>query len=225
MRAIQKQIEKEIYRLKNPSDYSSITRLPIKDKDIVRAYLRPVPSKLIGQAKNDALLMAQWRNKNRNSFFTSFHATEEKTKSWLVNYYADNNTDIIFMLDTLKQIPFGHIALYGFDFNNLRCELGRVLMGSDGGPKGGMTLASKILLDWAFITLNIREVYLEVFENSLPAISLYKRLGFREVRRIPLQCVDEGGVKKWVKIDGSCLGTIEPERFALKMVKDLDKKD
>lgn len=224
MLSIKDQIEKEIRHLKNPSDHLSIARLPIRDKDMVRAYLRPVPSKLLGQAKNDALLMAQWRNKHRNSFFTSFHATEERTKSWLVSRYADNNTDITFMIDTLEQVPFGHIALYNFDFNNLSCELGRVLRGCDEGSKGGMTLASKTLLDWAFITLNIREVYLEVFENSLPAISIYKGLGFEQVQRIPLRLVDEGDKKKWIKIDRSCFDHIRPERFALKMVKSLGRR-
>lgn len=221
MLSIQDQIEKEINRLKNPSDFFSITRIPIRVGNIICAYLRPVPSLLIGEAKKDARLMTDWREKNKRAFFSWFHTTEERTKAWLANCY-NNNTDIIFMVETIDKIPVGHLSIYNFDFEKLKCEFGRVLRGANIGPKSGMMIASRVVIDWAFASLKIRRMFLEVFENNTKAISLYKKIGFYEVSRIPLICVEEGNEIKWIKIDKISSTHTMPDCFALRMEIEAD---
>lgn len=222
--SIKDRVEKGIYCMKNPSDRYSIPVIPVKQGYDTVAQLRPIPSILEGQAQKDAFLMAQWRNHHREAFFTWITASEGKTKEWLRTCYSVNNSDIIFMIESNDGLPFGHIALYNFDFDRLCCELGRVLRGTRGGPKGGMALAAKTLIDWAVITLKIYGLFVEVFENNSQAISLYKRCGFHTVAQIPLRRVAADDMVKWEKIDSQQDPKVQADGFALRMELGVHKE-
>ena len=190
--------------------------LPVKQGTKQVARLRPVPSRLIGCARYDAVLIARWRNLHKDSFFTWFETTEDKTRAWIEGQYANNPSDIIFMIETLQGKPFGHLSFYNFDYTQHICEYGRVLRGFRIGPPGGMTLATKTALAWVFDVLNMEKVFLEVFSDNRDAISLYNRCGFHIVEEIPLQRVDYLDAVRWEKI-GSSPRRGSQIRYALRM--------
>ncbi|NUM36705.1 MAG: GNAT family N-acetyltransferase [Candidatus Brocadiae bacterium] len=200
------QIEKTISILKHPKDFKAIPSLPIKRQGQTVAYMRAVPSEPKGAASNDARLMAEWRNAHKTAFFTWVTSTEESTGRWLKEKYAPNNQDIIFMLETIDHIPFGHVSLYHFQNNGAVCECGRLLRQDGFGPKGGMTICSFVLLLWAAVKLQINTFFLDVFSDNEQAIALYKRIGFLATSTFPLRRTESDGVTRWEKI-ADCPGS------------------
>jgi len=208
------QIEEIVARLKAPPQGKTCSRLPVTTREgETRAFLRPVFSPLAGDVRKEAGLIARWRNQHRESFFTWFEATQETTLTWLTEYYAPS-LDLIFMVETLDGEPFGCLSLYDFDLKDRSCWFGRMVRGLEAGPRGGLTLAAAALLDWAFQSLGIKTIFLEVFEHNLRAIALYHRVGFKIVRRIPLRRIDQGSVTKWEP----SLTAGDPDGYSLRMV-------
>ena len=81
-------IQRTIADLKHPSDFEAIPGIPIIRREQVVAYLRPVPSKLKGQALADSHLMAEWRNFHKGAFFDWITSTENSTGKWLAEKYG-----------------------------------------------------------------------------------------------------------------------------------------
>lgn len=210
-------IQREIHSIKNPESPNNITRIPIlSDNDVIMT-LRPIPSVLFGEAQGDARLMAEWRNNNKESFFSWINATEKSTITWLEQYYQANDQDIIFMIETPDKTPFGHLALYNFSPNLQLCEFGRVVRGLHKGPVGGMTLAVQCVLSWVVAVLDVKTIFLEVFQDNRKAISLYERCGFTAMETIPLKKISLSNNVRWTKISDQDEGKQDPERFALRM--------
>lgn len=194
------QIQRIITSLKHPMDFKAIERIPVRRREEVVAFLRPVPSELKGEALADARLMSAWRNLHQESFFTWIRSTEHSMSEWLTEKYGRNNEDLIFMVETADHQPFGHFALYNFQAGGVACEFGRVLRGLHIGPHGGMTLAASSLLRWATRALKVEQFFLEVFGSNHKAISFYQGIGFRLGTTIPLRRIEVGEVIRWEKL-------------------------
>ena len=217
MNMFRQRVENNIRDFKHPGDFNSIPRIPVLKKGNPFVFLRPIPAHLEGQASHDASLMAEWRNLNKKNFFTWITATEASTKQWLEDSYAKSLSDVIFMIETEDSKPFAHIALYNFDWTSAACEFGRVLRGLKGIARGGILLASRALINYAFDTLKVRTIFLEVFENNLQAVSLYLRCGFKKQGRIPLIRIKDSGLIRWQKADLTNKVDKNPDGYAINM--------
>jgi len=210
-------IRHTIHILKNPDSLDDISRIPVLSGGREVAMLRPVPSVLEGDAEDDARLMAEWRDVHKTSFFSWIDATESSTASWLKQVYHSNDEEIIFMVETLEKIPFGHFSLYNFCQESRSCEFGRVVRGLSIGPNGGFTLSVKFLLWWAVSSFGLEKIILEVFEDNMKANALYSRCGFSVTGRIGLKKVVQSNGVYWRKIAEPTLIGEKPDGFALKM--------
>jgi diamine N-acetyltransferase len=75
----------------------------------------------------------------------------------------------------------GACSLENIDHNFLRADFGVFL-----GPRRGTgigTDATRLVLDWAFTILGLRNVMLETYEFNDVAIRAYERAGFQEIGR------------------------------------------
>jgi RimJ/RimL family protein N-acetyltransferase len=73
--------------------------------------------------------------------------------------------------------PIGDINLFDSEeFNNFP-EIS-IMLGKHSG-KGFGTEASQLLINFAFKTLKVKEINLTVYKDNLPAVNLYKKLGFK----------------------------------------------
>ena len=194
-------IKSKIIHLKKPKNYSSIPRIPIDGCELIN--LRPLPNKLLEESKNDATLMCKWREKYINSFVTIFKPTKAGTVKWLQMNYFNNPEDIIFFVESIDKIPFGHLSLYNFNFSKNECEYGRIIKGISMEPKDSMKLASLNIINWGFNVLNLNKIHLEVFEDNNRAIKLYNEIGFSIVKEIPCSLVKTSSMKVWKSIDAS----------------------
>lgn len=81
------------------------------------------------------------------------------------------------ILNRQTKEPIGDINLFDSEeFNNLP-EIS-IMIGEHSG-KGFGTEASQLLLSFAFKKLKLSEINLSVYKDNLPAVALYKKLGFK----------------------------------------------
>lgn len=86
----------------------------------------------------------------------------------------------------------GLIDLFDFDPKNHRAGMGIVILNEENRNKGVGAEAIRLLSEYAFSILALRQLYANVMEDNRASIHLFKKLGFKEV-----------GVKKdWIFFEG-----------------------
>ena len=78
----------------------------------------------------------------------------------------------------------GNIGFNSLDMVNRNGVLGVLIGNTKHQRKGYGTEALKLILDYGFSFLNLRNISLNVFEYNKPAYNLYKKIGFKEVGRL-----------------------------------------
>ena len=78
----------------------------------------------------------------------------------------------------------GNIGFNSLDIINRNGALGVLIGNPKHQRKGYGTEALKLILDYGFSFLNLRNISLSVFEYNKPAYNLYKKVGFKEVGRL-----------------------------------------
>lgn len=130
----------------------------------------------------DLRMTLGWRNQDevRKWFYTSNVLTFEQHQDWVMNSYMPRNNDFIFIIESkMDGIPIGQISLYNIDFGKRRGEYGRLMIGNPAGSRKGFAReATRLILQFAFETLELDEVYLSVIATNERAIALYKACGF-----------------------------------------------
>lgn len=169
--------------------------LEIKTAMNSKVYLRPVRKN-----KEDASKMAEWRSRYFQSFFSWIKPSTSDVLKWLKLYEKDDS-DILFFVEVNNCFSVGQMALYDIDLQNQQAEFGRVIQGENVGIKSIMTFAATKLFEWAFNSLGLEKIFLEVFSNNKPAISLYKRLGFKIQNTCYFKkTLNQEGIVRWVAV-------------------------
>lgn len=75
-------------------------------------------------------------------------------------------------------IHIGNIGLEMFEWTNRQAEFGIFIGKKEYWNKGLGFKAIQLILKHGFETLNLNRIYLKVYETNLPAINLYKKIGF-----------------------------------------------
>jgi RimJ/RimL family protein N-acetyltransferase len=161
------------------------------------ALLRPVATDahFINQADVEAL--TKWRNKYVASFLTEFNATVDETSHWLTKMIGPDDTRILFMIDDLSGRTFGYMGIAFIDWEKHYFEADAIVRG-DSAPPGTMAACLKGLLAWAKSTLGLHDIHVRVRSDN-PAVEFYRKLGFREEKRVSLRKTAEPGKIIWVE--------------------------
>ncbi len=195
-------------------------RLPIYDNEKTVGCLSPVQADDINDSDVVSLL-AEWRQANKDSFPTQFKVTMEGTKKWLDEQVINKSDRILFMVYSNGK-PIGHMGLALFNYHYRFCEIDNVVRGSE-DAKGIMTLALNAIIRWAFEELGLSFLSLRVFSDNARAIALYQRCGFLEVKRIPLERIEENDAVKFIEIPYGSMK--RPDRyFALMSLQNPHEK-
>ncbi len=123
-----------------------------------------------------------WRNREdiRHQFIHSEIITWENHVSWWEEHKSQAN-DFVFIIEETEQLkrPVGQISLYNIDLKKGEAEYGRLMIGDDDARgKGLAKRATELLISWAFSSLGLKRIYLQVFRSNTAAINLYRQCGF-----------------------------------------------
>ncbi|MEK7581036.1 MAG: GNAT family protein [Patescibacteria group bacterium] len=152
--------------------------------------------------------IALWRRREAFWFGDTFKVTVKRTKKWLKDLVIDNQDRILFAIEDEYGRFYGHLGFYRYRRRDNSCELDNVVRGLKNIP-GLMTTCVTTLVSWGFKNLNIDRLYLITFNDNVRAVNLYKRCGFKTVRKIPLMETVVNGDVKWVKLPKSANGVAD----------------
>lgn len=129
-------------------------------------------------------IMAKWNNDMDvaiNTGNASVMITFDEQEGFLNNF---NNIGHAFLIiDNKADEPIGFCRLKNIDWVNRRAELGIFIGEKDYWSLGIGTEAVKLILDYGFNILNLRNVMLGVYSFNERAIKSYIKCGFKEIGR------------------------------------------
>lgn len=114
-----------------------------------------------------------------NEFLETKKTTIEELKQYVKEKKENSNCLFlgIFLKENNKHI--GNIKLEPIDFNNKRATIGILIGNKDYWGKGIATEATRLLVNYAFNSLDLKEVNLGVISENKAAIKVYKKVGFQ----------------------------------------------
>lgn len=125
------------------------------------------------------------RNKeqNRYCFLYGEIISEEQQQKWY-KAYLEKSGDYMFAIfkeNTLDQF-LGAVAIYNFNNENNSAEFGRIVLDKIKLTESGVgTLVTSEVCNFSFKQFNLSEIVLEVFEDNIPAVKTYEKVGFKIV--------------------------------------------
>ncbi|MCG7317866.1 MULTISPECIES: GNAT family N-acetyltransferase [Brevibacillus] len=141
-----------------------------------RIYLRKMTA-------DDVTIYHTWRNdmevmRTTNPSIDLF--TLDSTQEFVNQVILGSSTSKSYMIIVKEsETPIGIISLIQIDYKNRNAECIIDIGEKAYWGKGYGTEALKLLLDYAFLELNLHRVSLRVFSFNKKAIALYERMGFK----------------------------------------------
>lgn len=128
--------------------------------------------------KADIQNKVKWINDEQNNRYLRYDLplTYEGTCQWYKRV-KDLKTRYDAVIEA-EGIPVGIIGLLNIDYRNKRAEYYVTLGNSAYKGKGVAKKATQLLLYYAFEDLQLNKIYLYVQTDNLPAVNLYKKIGF-----------------------------------------------
>jgi len=131
---------------------------------------------------SDIESMTAWRTNPEITkyFFNPRQVSLEEQRRW-VRALRTRTDELLFIiaLSGSSDRPLGTVGFKRIDSENMRAEFGRFLLEPSSRGKGFGSEALFLSLRYAFSDLNLRRLYLEVFEWNASARSLYESFGFK----------------------------------------------
>jgi RimJ/RimL family protein N-acetyltransferase len=162
-------------------------------------------------------LLARWREKHGVWFPAIFPVSIDGTAIWLKKKVIETPDRLLFMIQ-VNQRYIGHVGLFRFRFGDKACEIDNIVRGEDSCP-GIMGEAIGQMMEWGRVHLGLRRYELQTFSDNQKSIKLYHRLGFFEVRKVPMQCVRKEDRTEWVEVPGTDLPKVERYNVYMELLK------
>ncbi len=102
---------------------------------------------------------------------------------WLYEPSKDMHRYAIVLID--GDVLIGSISLHNIDHLNRNAFIGIFIGEEEYRGKGYGAEAIQLILNYGFKTMNLHSINLTVHANNCAGISCYKKVGFREVGRLP----------------------------------------
>lgn len=125
-----------------------------------------------------------WRNNQDIKNLAMMHpfpVTEFLEKDWFETLLKSKSDKLIYFAIEKKDEHklIGYVFLNQISYVHQNCYLGIIIGDELAAGKGFGYEAMMLILNFAFKTLNLHKVILEVVSFNQPAISLYKKIGFQ----------------------------------------------
>lgn len=153
-------------------------------------------------------LLSNWRKKHEFWFQAQFPISAERTTAWFKNKVIGAPDRLLFIIK-VDDLYIGHVGLFRFDFENLTCEIDNIVRGEDNVAPGIIGDSVANMMEWGKNNFGIKNYTLQTTSDNARALRLYDKMGFVEVKRVPLfyQKTEEGG--EWTEAPMEYSGPIE----------------
>ena len=129
----------------------------------------------------------QWFNEQSTDVYTH-HALFPNNMDKMREFYkrAISNDDIVVLAIINKEdnCHIGNVSLQNIEWINRRAEFAIIIGEKAYYGKGLATEAGKLIIGYGFDRLNLNSIWLGAHAENKAAISVYKKLGFKEEGRI-----------------------------------------
>jgi len=139
-----------------------------------KTYLRPLE-------QSDVPLLVRWINDPEvTRTMSMFRPMTSGAESAFLDQVAKSEHDVVLGLSTRDDRLIGVAGLHGVDYQARRAEFG-IFIGEKGEwGKGYGREATRLIVSYAFETLNLNKVALRVVETNERGIRAYEKVGFKK---------------------------------------------
>lgn len=155
--------------------------------------LVPVGTWIFGQP-DMITLFAQWRSAASHMYFSQIKPTTESMTKYLRDTSVSEPDAVLFAIFDQQLNLLGHSGIR--HATEKSCELDSIMKNPASTLSGLMFRAIAQMMSQVNERFGITEFGLKTLSTNLPAISLYKKLGFRIEREIPLLETNQNGVTR-----------------------------
>lgn len=141
----------------------------------------------------------------RTISFAPGPTTAEQEQGWYERLSKSEEDAMFTIYERETARPIGNTGLAGIDHRNSRATFGIMIGEPDLRGKGFGTEATRLMLDYAFTALGLRNVMLTVFAFNPAGIRAYEKAGFKEFGR-RRECRAMGG-KLYDEVYMDCLAS------------------
>jgi diamine N-acetyltransferase len=136
--------------------------------------------KIRSHQEKDIPYRVKWlNNSNVNKFIGDELGQKtnlKKEKEWFSNYKKAKNKKFFTICDDTK--PIGFVGLSNISKHNKNTDLFIAIGEDEYRGKGIGKIAMNWIIDYGFNKLKLHKINLGVIKNNIPAVNLYKSLGF-----------------------------------------------
>ena len=137
----------------------------------------------------DLPLTLSWRNHpQKRIWFNNPNLVTEEQHLHFFNQEKARGGSYIFIIDHAGT-AVGQVSVYDIDMTVQTGEIGRLIVAPTQERKGYMIAGCKMLLDFCWRKLQLRDVHLNMLRHNEAAISLYRKLGFIEESATPTSII------------------------------------
>lgn len=132
-------------------------------------------------AASDYTIYHDWQNDMEVMKSTNLHLdlhTLEETKQFVTTIASQSNAKAYMIVHKRTERLVGIVSLINIDYKNRSAECIIDIGAKDMWKKGIGSSAIFLILELAFLELNLHRVYLQVFSFNKRAIKLYEKMGF-----------------------------------------------
>jgi len=135
--------------------------------------------------REDIPLRVKWLNNVRANRFAIENAKHKTTQREQTKWFNDyeNSKEKKFFTILNNKIPIGFMGLSKINKRKKVANIFILIGEDDYRGKGFGKLAMNYLINFGFKELKLNRLELEVNLDNLPALNLYKKIGFREEKR------------------------------------------
>ena len=136
-------------------------------------YLRPLE-------QADAPLLQQWINDPEVTRTLLAHQPINQAAEvrWLDELYKTDHEVVLGIATTADKL-IGAVGLHRIDYKNSHAQFGIMIGDRDEWYKGYGTEATRLMVAYAFDTLNLNRVWLHVYVTNAYALRTYEKVGFQ----------------------------------------------